>query len=311
MAAMTLGAADTVLCSGTLGWEIPFRERVAAAAAGGFTGLSLWGRDHQDARDEGLSDPDIRPLLADHGLSVAELDPAWWWLPARPRSGFRPSSTGSASSPSARTALRHRRRRGGPLAQRGRRVRGHVVARRRGGSLRRAVRPGGRARARGAPRVPAVVADPRPGDGLAGGPRRRPAQRRSHARRLALLPGHTRRRLPRSIPAASILGVQLCDAPAVAEADPLQATLHERLLPGDGELDAALLRPISGGRRVAPIGVEVSPTRCTRACREGRAGGRRIRSGVSSAAARAGSAGRGSLSREVSRRQPKTGPHCR
>ena len=42
--------------------------------------------------------------------------------------------------------------------------------------------------------------------------------------------------LLRSIPGASILGVQLCDAPATPEADPLHATLHARLLPGDGDL---------------------------------------------------------------------------
>ena len=65
----------------------------------------------------------------------------------------------------------------------------------------------------------------------------------------------------RSIPGASILGVQLCDAPAVAEADPLQATLHERLLPGDGELDLrALLADLREAGAVAPIGVEGSPT---------------------------------------------------
>ena len=78
---VTLGAGDTVLCSGTLRRDLSFRERVAAAAAGGFSGISLWGRDHRAAREEGLSDRDIGLLLADHGLSVAELDPAWWWLP--------------------------------------------------------------------------------------------------------------------------------------------------------------------------------------------------------------------------------------
>ena len=78
---MTLGAGDTVLCSGTIRAGVSFRERLAAAQAGGFSGLSLWGRDYQAARDEGLSDQDIRLLLADHGVSVAELDPAWWWPP--------------------------------------------------------------------------------------------------------------------------------------------------------------------------------------------------------------------------------------
>src|ERR1700722_4338957 len=51
---MTLGAGDTVLCSGTLRAGIALRQRVAAAVAGGFSGISLWGRDYQVARDEGL-----------------------------------------------------------------------------------------------------------------------------------------------------------------------------------------------------------------------------------------------------------------
>ena len=33
------------------------------------------------ARRDGLTDADIRALLADHGLAVAEIDLAWWWLP--------------------------------------------------------------------------------------------------------------------------------------------------------------------------------------------------------------------------------------
>ena len=64
--------------------------------------------------------------------------------------------------------------------------------------------------------------------------------------------------LLRSIPGASILGVQLCDAPAVAEANPLHATLHERLLPGDGELALrTLLADLRATGTTAPIGVEV------------------------------------------------------
>ena len=82
---MPLGPDDLVLCSGTLPRGVPIRERLAAAAAGGFAGISLWGRDYREARDEGLSDTDIRALLADHGLAVAELDPAWWWLPGADR----------------------------------------------------------------------------------------------------------------------------------------------------------------------------------------------------------------------------------
>ena len=66
--------------------------------------------------------------------------------------------------------------------------------------------------------------------------------------------------LLRSIPGASILGVQLCDAPAVPEPEPLQATLHERLLPGDGDLDLRLTCwPIS----VRPARRRRSASRCS------------------------------------------------
>src|SRR6185437_5105814 len=76
-----LGPQDTVLCSGTLRHGISFRQRLAAARAGGFSAISLWGRDHREARAEGWSDADIVAMLDDHGLAVAEVDPAWWWLP--------------------------------------------------------------------------------------------------------------------------------------------------------------------------------------------------------------------------------------
>ncbi len=76
-----MGPDDLVLCSGTLPRAVPFSDRLAAASGAGFAAVSLWGRDHAAARAEGHSDADIRSMLADHGLAVAELDPAWWWLP--------------------------------------------------------------------------------------------------------------------------------------------------------------------------------------------------------------------------------------
>jgi len=78
---MTLGPSDLVLCSGTVGRGTPFRTRLEAAATAGYRGVSLWGRDYQGARDEGYSDADMVALLRHHGLSVAELDPVWWWTP--------------------------------------------------------------------------------------------------------------------------------------------------------------------------------------------------------------------------------------
>ena len=74
-------ADDLVLCSGTLRRGTPFAERLDAASAASFGSISLWGRDYAAARAEGLSDADMRAMLGHHGLVVAELDPAWWWLP--------------------------------------------------------------------------------------------------------------------------------------------------------------------------------------------------------------------------------------
>lgn len=75
-----LGPGDLVLCSGTL-MRAGFGEMVAAAAAGGFSAISLWPSDYEGARAAGLSDADMRSLLADHGLEIAELDPLLSWLP--------------------------------------------------------------------------------------------------------------------------------------------------------------------------------------------------------------------------------------
>jgi len=78
---MALSSNDLVLCSGTLPRDTAFRERLTAASAAGFSAISLWGRDYAAARDEGYTDKDLVTLLDDHGLVVAELDPAWWWTP--------------------------------------------------------------------------------------------------------------------------------------------------------------------------------------------------------------------------------------
>jgi sugar phosphate isomerase/epimerase len=78
---MALSSNDLILCSGTLPRDTAFRERLTAASAAGFSAISLWGRDYAAARDEGYTDKDLVTLLDDHGLVVAELDPAWWWTP--------------------------------------------------------------------------------------------------------------------------------------------------------------------------------------------------------------------------------------
>jgi sugar phosphate isomerase/epimerase len=73
-----LGPQDIVMCAGTL-INATLREMVDAAAASGCGGLSLWLDDVERARADGQSDADIRALLADNGLQVAELDPLLSW----------------------------------------------------------------------------------------------------------------------------------------------------------------------------------------------------------------------------------------
>jgi sugar phosphate isomerase/epimerase len=256
---MTLGAGDTVLCSGTIRTGISFRERLAAARAGGFTAVSLWGRDYQGARDEGLSDGDIRLLLADHGVSVAELDPGWWWLPGA--SGIRippeldeerifgfgeQELFGVAESVGARS-LNAVDVFGGSWSL-------DEAAAAFAGLCDRAADHGLLVHLEFLPwsRIPdlatawqVVLAADRTNGGL------------------MLDAWHYFRSTPdgamlRSIPGASILGVQLCDAPALAETNPLHATLHERLLPGGGELAlGTLLADLRATGTTAPVGVEV------------------------------------------------------
>ena len=63
---MALGPDSLVLCSGTLPFDTPLIDRIEAAVAGGFDGLSLWVRDIDRARADGLPLP--RPRSRSAGL---------------------------------------------------------------------------------------------------------------------------------------------------------------------------------------------------------------------------------------------------
>src|SRR5688500_1648087 len=54
-------------------------DRVAAAAAGGFSGIGLRPRDRAEALAAGLGDADARALLADHGVTLVELEVHRGW----------------------------------------------------------------------------------------------------------------------------------------------------------------------------------------------------------------------------------------
>lgn len=256
---MPLRPGDLVLCSGTLPRGISFRERLAAAEAGGFTGISLWGRDYADARAAGLTDRDLRSMLGDHQLSVAEIDPAWWWLPQADevrippeldRDGifqfneadfFAMAEGLGARSVNAVDVL------GGAWTMQEatdafaafcRRAAGHGLL------VHLEFLPWSRI-----PDLETAWQIVRGADQPNSG--------------ITLDVWHYFRgspddRLLRTIPGDRILAVQLSDAPALAEPDLVQATLHDRLLPGDGELDLdAVLAALEHTGVLCPIGVEV------------------------------------------------------
>lgn len=256
---MALEPGDLVLCSGTLSRNVPFLERLAAANAGGFAGISLWGRDYQKAREEGLSDIDITSMLGDHGLSVAELDPVWWWLPGAAEVHIPPELDEQDVFRFGETELFAIAEAVGARSVNAVDVFGGkwTIAQATASFAalcRRAAEHGLLVHLEFLPwsRIPdletawKVVREAgEPNGGI------------------ALDAWHYFRSSPndellRSIPGERIIGVQLNDAPAQAEPDLLHATLHDRLLPGDGDFDLdALVSCLQLVDAVSPIGVEV------------------------------------------------------
>jgi sugar phosphate isomerase/epimerase len=256
---MALAAGDLVLCSGTLARSVSFRERIDAAVAGGFAGISMWGRDYWSARRDGLSDADMRALLDDHGLSVGEIDLAWWWLPGAievhiPRELdteelfaygeqelFAIAEAVGARSVNAIDVF------GGQWTL-------DEAAAAFAGLCDRAAERGLLVHIEFLPwsRLPDVTtawevarrAD-RPNGGVLVDAWH---YFRSGADRAALA----------GVPGDRVLAVQLDDAPTAPEPDLPRASLHDRRLPGEGELDlGALLDVLRSVGSVAPIGVEV------------------------------------------------------
>ncbi len=256
---MPLGLDDLVLCSGTLARRTPFRQRVDAAAGGGFAAISLWGRDYQAARSESLSDPGLRALLDDHGLVVAELDPAWWWLPGAADVHIAPEHDpldvfcfGEAELFAVADAVGARSLNavdvfGGTWGV-------DEAAAAFGALCDRAAEHGLLVHLEFLPwsRIPDLRSAweiVRRADRGNGG--------------IAVDSWHFFRGSPdldalRALPGAAVSNVQLDDAPATPEDDLMTATQHERLLPGDGAFDlAGLVAALRQIRAASPTGVEV------------------------------------------------------
>ena len=258
---MTLGGDDLVLCAGTLPRETPWIDRLGAASSAGFAGLSVWARDYAAARREGWSDADLRAQLADHGLAVAELDPAWWWTPGDVdvaslvaiddlevfRYGeaemFAIADALGARSINAADVL------GGPWGV-------DEAADAFAGLCDRAAEHGLLVHLEFLPwsRV-AHLATAWEVVRRAGRPNGGIAVDAWHWFRSDTPSDLT---TLRAIPGDQVLAVQLDDAPAEREPRPLSATLHERLLPGEGAIDlTTMLGALHDIGAAAPIGVEV------------------------------------------------------
>jgi sugar phosphate isomerase/epimerase len=256
---LTLGPNSLVLCSGTVPRHISFGERLSAAADAGYDAISLWGRDYARARHDGHSDAEMRTMLDDHGLVVAEVDPAWWWTPGAGEIHipveldtmevfshgeddlFRIAEAVGARSLNAADVL------GGHWSV-------DDGAEAFAAMCDRAAQHGllvhlewlGWSRIPDVATATAVVlgAD-RPNGGL--------NIDTWHCART----GTTTDDL-RALPADRILAIQLSDAPAQAEENLIEATLHDRLLPGHGALDlTAYLRSLRDIGVRCPVGIEV------------------------------------------------------
>jgi len=245
----TLGPEDLVLCAGTIP-RASFSERVAAARAGGFAAISLRVRDHARAREEGLSDANMRALLADHGVAVAEIEVLNAWRPGV-RVGRRAPTADEvfavAQAVGARSICVVEGPGTPPPMDEAARIFAALCDRGAGAGLLLHFEfwPGSALDLATAAAI--VAAADRPNGGLTVDTWHLARTRDGDA-------------LLATVPGARLLALQLCDSPLVTgpEADYMTATLTQRLVPGEGALDlAGFLRTIRAAGCRAPVGVEI------------------------------------------------------
>ncbi len=245
-----------MLCAGTAP-RASFRERVEAASAAGFQAVSLFPTDVERARAEGTTEAAMRALLADHALAVAELDPLLRWIPGTEPGGLTaegaafarweaPAFLALAESLGARSV--NAVCVAEPSPSHGRVVEAFAAL------CERAAGHGLLVHLEflpwtNVPDLAAALAIVEEAGAANGGVTLDAWQHaRSHADAEALA----------RAPGARILCVQLADAPREPEPDPVQETLHRRLLPGEGDLDlVGIVRTLDSIGSTAPIGIEV------------------------------------------------------
>lgn len=243
-----LGPSDLVLCAGTIP-HAAFVERLDAARAGGFAGVSLRVRDYRRARDAGLDDAALRDLLAEHALAVAEIEVLNAWRPGV-RVGRNAASADEVFAVATAVGARSICVVEGPgepppIAE---------AARTFAALCDRAADLGLLLHFEFFPgsaldldtTIAILAAADRPNAGLT-----------VDSWHLARTPGGLERLRASG---ARVVALQLCDSPPLDEPEPdyMAATLTRRLIPGEGALDlAGFLRAMRADRCTAPLGVEI------------------------------------------------------
>ena len=245
-----LGPDDLVLHAGTLR-KASVAEKCAAAVAGGFRALTLYPEDVARARAEGLGLGDVRRLIVDHGLVVADLDPLLRWLPDEPV----PPGFTAATEPEFYAIAEALGARSLNVAQGfGRRVDLDRAAEALAGVCDRAWEYG-----------LLVTLEYLPWSGIPDVATALAIALRSGRPNATLMfdtwhtfRGPTDEAQLRALPGARVGSVQLNDAPAEPAGDLVAETLSARLLPGEGAIPLLRwLRILDAIGSAAPIGVEV------------------------------------------------------
>jgi sugar phosphate isomerase/epimerase len=226
-------------------------EKCAAAVAGGFTALTLYPEDVTRARAEGLDLADLRHLIVDHGLLLADLDPLLDWLPEEPiPKGFALATEDEFYAVAEAVGARSLNVAQGFGAQ--------VDLDRAAEALAGVC---DRAREHGL----LITLEYLPWSGIPDAATALAIVERAGRANATLMfdswhsfRGPTDDAQLRAIPGARIGSVQLNDAPAEPAADLVRETLNARLLPGEGAIPLVRwLRILEAIGSQAPIGVEV------------------------------------------------------
>jgi sugar phosphate isomerase/epimerase len=247
-----------VLAAGTV-LSTPFLDRLAPARAAGFAGVSMFATDFEAMTEQGISAGEIRARVRDAGLEISEVEMVANWLPAIAPRGGTPEWLEALL---ARLTPEHVVGVAAAVGARGVTIGamlgGHFEVERMAGQF------------AGVCDLAAeqglhVALEFIPTGGVPGLAEGWEVVRRAGRENGGLLvdswhffrSGSSLDQLA-TLPGSAIKSVQIGDAPAAPEADLDHAMMHDRLLPGEGELDLqCFIAAIRRTGTAAPIAVEV------------------------------------------------------